>query len=240
MSISSTLVHRADIRFHEAADVLRPFVGCFWVMTAQRDATIRLVADGSTTISIQLQSGQAPEWFLRGPLVRPDERRLTGEATLVGIKLRPGVAFLLSRTPAHTMVGRRIAASDMPAFRDFVEEPLRPLTPERCIDVLQRFLVQRLADASVHGVVTAALDEINRKHGCIRRAVAARCHELTSPVSSDVRLGRLRRRARQRDQVSVHAPRDGTRPRRTAAALATDNGYFDRAHLTLDASIRRR
>ena len=56
MSISSTLVDRAEIEFHEAAEPLRPFVGCFWVMTAQRDATIRLVPDGSTAISIQLQN----------------------------------------------------------------------------------------------------------------------------------------------------------------------------------------
>ena len=55
MSITSTLVHRAEIRFHEAADVLRPYVGCFWVITAERDATIRIVPDGSTAISIELQ-----------------------------------------------------------------------------------------------------------------------------------------------------------------------------------------
>jgi uncharacterized protein DUF6597 len=101
MSISSTLVERAEIEFHEAADALRPFVGCFWVITAQRDAIIRVVPDGSTAISIQLQEGRDSEWCLRGPLIRPDERRFTSEATLVGIRLRPGVAFHLSGIP-HT------------------------------------------------------------------------------------------------------------------------------------------
>jgi Domain of unknown function (DUF6597) len=90
MSISSTLVDRAEIRFHEAADGLRPFVGCSWVVTAERDATIRVVPDGSTASSIQLQKNQPSEWFLRGPLVRPDERRFTSPATLIGIRLRPG------------------------------------------------------------------------------------------------------------------------------------------------------
>src|SRR4029450_4273760 len=74
MSISSTFVHRAEIRFHEAADALRPFVGCFWVVTAERDATIRVVPDGSSAISIQLQKSQPSEWFLRGAMTRPDER----------------------------------------------------------------------------------------------------------------------------------------------------------------------
>lgn len=87
MSIASTLVHRAEIRFHEAADALRPFVGCFWVVTAERDATIRVVPDGSTAISVQLQRGQPSEWVLRGPLVRPDERRLNSSAVLIGIRL---------------------------------------------------------------------------------------------------------------------------------------------------------
>jgi AraC-like DNA-binding protein len=239
MSISSTLVDRAEIEFHEATDAIRPFVGCFWVMTAERDATIRVVPDGSTAISIQLQKGYTQEWLLRGPLVRPDERRFTGEATLVGIKLRPGVSFLLSRTPAHTMVGRRIAVSDMPAFRDLVEEPLRPLTPERCIDVLQRFLVQRLADASLHSVVTAALDEINREHGCVRASdVAARCHvssrHLHRLMCDWVGYGPKCYANVIRFQSTLHEMERV--PRRTAATLATDNGYFDQAHLTLDAS----
>jgi hypothetical protein len=77
-------------KFHEAADALRPFVGCFWVVAAERDATIRVVPDGSTAISIQLQNSQRSEWFLRGPLVRPDERRFISPAILIGIRLRPG------------------------------------------------------------------------------------------------------------------------------------------------------
>jgi hypothetical protein len=89
MSISSTLIDRAEIRFREAADALRPHVGCFWVITAERDASIRVVPDGSAAISIQLQDGQAPVWFLRGPLLRPDERRFTSPATLVGVRRVP-------------------------------------------------------------------------------------------------------------------------------------------------------
>ena len=58
MSITSTLVHRAEIRFHEAQDVLHPYVGCFWIVTAERRAAIRVVPDGTTSISIQVQEGQ--------------------------------------------------------------------------------------------------------------------------------------------------------------------------------------
>lgn len=131
MSITSTLVQRAEIRFHEAADVLRPYVGCFWVITAERDATLRIVPDGSTAISIDLR-GRPSEWSLRGPLVRPEERRFTSAATLVGVRLRPGVAFLLSRIAADGIVGRRIDLSTIPAFRELVEEDSALQTPEQC------------------------------------------------------------------------------------------------------------
>jgi AraC-like DNA-binding protein len=249
MSISSTLVHRAEIEFHEATEALRPFVGCFWVVTAQRDATIRVVPDGSAAISVQLPQGQIPEWFLRGPLIRPDERRFTSEATLVGIRLRPGVAFLLSGIPAHTMVGCRIglrpstrharSGQAASAFRDLVAEPPRPLTPEACIDVLQRFLLQRLADAKLHNVVTAALHEIEREHGCVRASdVAARCHVSARHLNRLMRVwvgyGPKCYANVIRFQSTLHEMEHV--PRRTAATLAAGNGYFDQSHLTLDVS----
>ena len=239
MSISSTLVDRAEIEFHEAADAIRPLVGCFWVMTAERDATIRVVPDGSTAISIQLQKGYTPEWFLRGPLIRPDERRFTSEAQLVGIRLRPGVAFLLDRTPAHTIVGRRIALNGVAAFGDLVAESPCPLTPARCIDVLQRFLVQRLADASLHPVVADALHDIEHAHGCIlTRDVAARCRvssrHLHRLMRTWVGYGPKSYANIIRFQTTLHRMEHVPSP--TAAALATDNGYFDQAHLTLDVA----
>lgn len=249
MSISSTLVDRAEIAFHEAADALHPFVGCFWVMTIQPDATIRVVPDGSTAISIQLQNGQASEWVLRGPLIRPDERRFTSEALLVGIRLRPGVAYLLCGTPAFTMVGRRIALNRStrcarsgqaaPAFCDLVAEPIRPITPGRCIDVLQRFLLQRLAGASLHSVVTAALHEIEREHGCVRATdVAARCRvssrHLHRLMRDWVGYGPKCYANIIRFQSTLHEMEHVPPP--TAAALASGNGYFDQAHLTQDLS----
>jgi AraC-like DNA-binding protein len=239
MSISSTLVQRAEIEFHEAADALRPFVGCFWVVRAQPGATIRVVPDGSTAISIQLQKGERSEWFLRGPLIRPDERQFTSDSMLVGIRLRAGVAFLLSRTPVHTIVGRRVSLSELAPFGDLVTAPPRPLTPERCIDVLQRFLAQRLADASVHSVVAEALHAIEHSHGCVRASdVAARCRvsarHLHRLMREWVGYGPKSYASVIRFQTTLHAMERV--PPRTAAALAADGGYFDQAHLTLDVA----
>src|SRR5262245_53140796 len=115
MSISSTVVHRAEIQFHEAHEALRPFVGCFWVVTAEPGATIRVVPDGSTAISIQFQDDASSGWFLRGPLVRADERRFSSPAVMVGVRLRPGVAFILSGIAAQAMLGHLICLKEIPA-----------------------------------------------------------------------------------------------------------------------------
>ena len=237
MSISSTHVHRAEIRFQEATEALRPFVGCFWVVTAEQGSTIRVVPDGSTAISIQLQEGQAAEWSLRGPLLRADERRFTSPAILVGIRLRPGVAFLLSGIPTHTMVGRRVGLNAVAGFRDLVTDELRPVTPERCIDVLQRFLLRRLERATINSTVSAAVQEIERERGSVRVPdLAARCRVSSRHLHRLMRMwvgyGPKYYATVIRFQATLHEMEDV--PRRTAAALASENGFFDQAHLALD------
>jgi AraC-like DNA-binding protein len=236
MSISSTAVHRAEIKFHEATEVLRPFVGCFWVVTAEQGGTIRVVPDGSSAISIQLQGRQSSEWSLRGPLLKPDERRFAVPAMLVGIRLRPAVGFLLSAVKAHTLVGRRIALNRIPAFHDLTsQEP--PRTSEQCIDVLQQFLVRRLEHARMHDVIATALHAIEREHGSLRvEDVAARCgvspRHLHRLMRVWVGYGPKRYATVIRFQATLHEMEHV--PAQPASALAVQNGYFDQAHLTLD------
>ncbi len=237
MSISSTVVDRADIQFHETPGALRPFVGCFWVVTADRGSTIRVVPDGTTAISIQLQKNDPSGWVLRGPLVRPEERRYSSPATVIGVRLRPGVAFVLSGVAAQAMVGRRISLRDIAAFHELVSTEPSLRTPAQCIDVLQRFLIRRLENARVHRVVAAALHEIERERGSLRVAdVASRCRvsprHLNRLMRAWVGYGpkcfasvvRFQGTLKQMEQL----------PGRTGAALASEAGYFDQAHLTLD------
>jgi methylphosphotriester-DNA--protein-cysteine methyltransferase len=237
MSITSTLVDRAEIRFHEAASALRSFVGCFWLVTAERDATIRIVPDGSTSISIQFQAGEPSGWFLRGPLVRPETRRYESGATVIGIRLRPGVAFILSGIAAHAMVGRNVRLSDVQTFHELVAARPSPRTPMESIDVLQRFLIRRLQEAKVHGVVTTAIREIEREHGCLQVAqIAARCEVSPRHLNRLMRLwvgyGAKRFASIVRFQETLNQMDHS--PGRSAATLASENGFFDQAHLTTD------
>jgi AraC-like DNA-binding protein len=237
MSISSTLVHRAEIRFQEAAEALRSFVGCFWVITAERSATIRMVPDGSTAISIQLQDGRCSAWMLRGPLVRPDERRFTSPATLVGVRLRPGVAFLLSGVPAHATVNRRLKLDAAAPFRDLVATETVPRSPAQYIDALERWLIERLRNASVNATVARAVHEVEREHGLSRVSdIATRCGVSPRHLNRLMRLwvgyGTKCFANIVRFQTTLKEMEHA--PTRSAALLASDTGYFDQAHLTLE------
>jgi hypothetical protein len=167
MSVTSTVIHRAQTRFVQASDVLRPFVGCFWIVTAERGATLRTVPDGTTSISVELRGHSSSDWVLRGPLIRPQTRRFASPAILVGIRLRPGVALLVTGEDADSMVGRRVHLRGQ-AFRLLSSPEFQSLTPESLIDLLQRFLIDRLVNRSVHPIVAAAVREIEGAGGCPR------------------------------------------------------------------------
>jgi AraC-like DNA-binding protein len=231
MSISSTLVRQADIRFHEAPSALRSFVGCFWVVTAEAGATIRVVPDGSTALSIQLEDEGPAGWTLRGPLVRPDQRRYPVPATMVGVRLRPGVAFLLSGIAAHTTVGQRLEASRIGGFEGLV----RHGTPAACLDELRGFLLRRLDGAAINPAVAAAVEEIGRRRGCVRVGqIASHCHVSARHLNRLMRLwvgyGPKRYAGVVRFQESLKLMEDA--PGVSATTLASERGYFDQAHLT--------
>ena len=134
------------------------------------------------------------------------------------------------------MVGRRIRLNGTAAFRELVGQA-RLHTPEQCIDVLQRFLIERLRNASVHAVVARALREIEREQGCLRVAdIAARCdvseRHLNRLMRDWVGYGPKYLANMVRFQATLKQMEKS--PSRSAAALAAETGYFDQSHLTLE------
>ena len=237
MSVGSTLVRGAEIRFQEATETLRPFVGCFWVIAADRDAVLQLIPDGSTTISAQLEDGGAPAWSFRGPLLKPDARRFAAPATVVGIRLRPGVAYLLTGIATETLVDRRIDLRNAKPFRDLVAVEPRPRTPEEHIAALEQFLIERLEHAAIHPVVASVLAELERKRGGLQASELA-AHSGVSPrhlnrlMRQWVGFGPKRLATIVRFQATLHEMEQSAQ--RPVASLASENGYFDQSHLTHD------
>jgi AraC-like DNA-binding protein len=238
MSVGSTLVRGAEIRFREAAEKLRPFVGCFWVITADRGAVLELIPDGSTTISAPLRDGAVSQWSLRGPLLKPDARHFAAPTTVVGIRLRPGVAYILTGIATETLVDRRIDCASMKPFQRLVAAEPRPRTPEEHIASLEQFLIDRLEHAAIHPVVASVLAELERERGGLRASqLAARAgvspRQLNRLMRRWVGFGPKRLASIVRFQATLHEMEQMAK--RPVASLATENGYFDQSHLTHDA-----
>jgi AraC-like DNA-binding protein len=238
MSVGSTLVRGARIRFREAAERLRPLVGCFWVIDADRDAVLQLVPDGSTTISTPLQEGTAPTWFLRGPLLRPETRSFAAPATIVGIRLRPGVAFLLTGIATDALVDRRIDLANLVRFHELVAAEPCPRTADEHIATLERFLIRRLEHAAIHPVVASVLADLERERGIVQASeMAARSgvgpRHLNRLMRRWVGYGSKRFATIVRFQATLHEMEQLAH--RPVASLAMENGYFDQSHLTHDA-----
>jgi transcriptional regulator GlxA family with amidase domain len=174
---------------------------------------------------------------MRGPMLRPEERRFRSAATVIGVRLRPGVAFILSGIAADSLVGRRIGLNGAALFRELVRIEPRPCTPEQHIAALQGFLIDRLKNASVHGVVSAALRELERDQGCLQVVeLAARCGVSPRHLNRLMRLwvgyGAKRLANVIRFQATLHQMEKS--PAQSVASLASENGYFDQSHLTAD------
>jgi AraC-like DNA-binding protein len=237
MSISSTIVDRADILFHRAAPALQPYVGCFWVITAQCGATVRVVPDGTTSIAIEQQQNRGFDGYLRGPLLRPVELRFTAPATLIGVRLRPGVAFNLSGVATHSMVDRRAPLSAYDALSELASVDPVPHTSSQWIATLQDFLIHRLSGTSIHPLVARALAEIHGRQGCVSVAdIAVRCgaseRHLSRLMRDWVGYGPKRYAGIVRFQSTLAQMERA--PQLPVAALATDIGYFDQSHLSVD------
>ena len=239
MSISSTVVDGADIRFHAAVPALQPYVGCFWVITAACGATVRVVADGTTSIAIERQQDGSFDGYLRGPLLRPAELRFTVPTTLIGVRLRPGVAFTLNAGAVHSLVDRRIPLRDHRAFDALTSIEPMPQSAMEWIATLQSFLVQRLEGTSTHPLVARALAEIHAAHGCIAIAdIAARCRTSERHLSRLMRdwigYGPKRYAGIVRFQSTLAQMQ--REPEVPVARLATEIGYFDQSHLSIDVA----
>jgi len=237
MSISSTVVDLADIQFHAAVPELKEHVGCFWVITAEHGATMRVVPDGTTSIAIKQQHDGQFEGYLRGPSLQPDDLVIAPATTLIGVRLRPGVALNLSGIPMHRLVDQRVCLSNYNIFDELMSVTPVPQTPTQWVEKLQEFLLSRLGGTNVHTLVAKVLDEIHAEQGDIAVADIAARHDvserhLTRLMRDWVGFGTKRYAGIVRFQATLAQMESA--PELPAAAIAINAGYFDQSHFNVD------
>jgi AraC-like DNA-binding protein len=198
---------------------------------------MRIVPDGTTSIAFALPQDRAPAAYLRGPSLRPVEVHFDVPTTLIGVRLRPGVAFSLSGVAAHSMLNRRIDLREHDAFRELTAIDPLPRTPLEWIARLQAFLLERLAGTSVHPLVVKALESIHATQGDIQVAtLAAQCgatdRHLARVMRDWIGYGPKRYAGIVRFQCVLATMQRVPQP--PVAELAAEGGYFDQSHLTVD------
>lgn len=238
VSITGTLVDRVRIDIRPAPPALRPYVGCFWIMVAEPRARLRVVPDGYATVAVDLVAGRPPCWTLSGPLLEPRERRFVQQTTLAGVRLRPGVPYLLTRTSVESSVGRRVTLTNAPWARALVGDRSAKSAPT-FIDSLEAFLMERLGGEELDPTVAAAIEAIRRTQGRAPvRAVAAECRVSTRHLARLMRIwtglgpksfARIVRFQSTLEEIAQP-------PASQLAELAVSGGFFDQSHLNREVS----
>ncbi len=237
MNLASAFVTGAELVRRPPAPQLRPFVGCFWALPCTTTTRVRSLPDGCATLSVELADGGRPRSFITGPRLAPAEWTPDRTLTLIGVRLRPGVLFALTRVPAAELAGRRMRLDrwcGMDASR--LEVAIGAASaPDGWFDALEAFVRDRLEANPVDVRIVRAMEVLSADEG--RTTIV----DLARRCGTSVRhIDRLFRRwvglspkalARVlRFQASLASLDPVSAP--ALAALAAGRGYFDQAHLS--------
>lgn len=235
------IVPEQTYRERRPAAPLEQHLTCVWVQHVSRDATPyrhRTVPNGGVELLCQL--GSVPR--LVGPQNGPTEDVLAPEATVVGVRFRPGAAPAALGLPASELVdlaldanyvwggagvelGERLAQSRSPAHAAALleAEVLTRLAGGAGPDPLVSEAVRRLSPgrASEVGALSSSLHISERQ---LRRRCLA-----TIGLAPKV----LQRMLRFQGFLALAHARGLERP--DVGRLALDAGYADQAHLTRES-----
>src|SRR5262245_58135353 len=164
MNIASAFVTDAPLIRRPPAERLRAFVGCFWALPCTPDARIRSLPDGCSTLSVEVSKCSRPRSFITGPRLGPREIAPQPNMTLLGVRLRPGILFALTRIPASKLTERR---DPLDAWHAADAEELEgglaaASSYEQQFDVLEAFVGTRLDDTPVDGRILRAIELLDR------------------------------------------------------------------------------
>jgi len=227
----TTLVSRRPV---SALEKLSP--GCFFSLAYVSGACVQTLPDPSTYLIVEVPKVSAPRCVISGPRLK-SVRSVPAEAMqLIGIRLRPGVAFLLTGVCTERWVGRRESLEDVlgPCVRELAVQISESPCTDAQFDLLESFLVARLADKEVDRRVCIALHLIQGSCGAMRvRDIAGRCGLSCRQLERLLRvwvgispkpLSRI-----ARFQASLVCA--GKQPASDWTYVAAEQNYVDQAHL---------
>ena len=237
---------------------LDAWVECVWFLTSTRagqqaghpeqrilpDGCVELVCHfGERFLDISsggLRSPQ-PACVLVGLLTRPLIVQPAGAADTMGVRFRPGAAYLFFRHPLGTLTDGFVRLDELwgPAAIDLFEQLAVAPDEASRLDRISKALLERLARAVPDRVTAAAVGDLVRSAGRASvREIAARAgvttRHLQRRFGEQVGVGPkvLARILRFQNTLRARAPRpDG---RTDWVRIAGECGYADQSHLIHD------
>lgn len=168
----TTLVTRPPV------STLERFSGCFFSLAYASGACVQTLPDPSTYVLVEIPEAGAPRCVISGPRLKSVRKAPAEAMQVIGIRLRPGVAFLLAGVCGERWVGRRESLDDLlgPQVSGLAAQISESPSTDAQFDLLESFLVERLAGKEVDRRVRIALHLIQRSRGAMRvREIACRC-----------------------------------------------------------------
>jgi AraC-like DNA-binding protein len=232
----SAIVEGTNLVSRPPVAELQPYLGCFWALVHAPGTTVQTLPDASAYLVIEMPDAVPPRCIVAGPRLKTVRSAPTERSNVVGIRLRPGVGFLLTGAPADQLVGHREPlAKFLGACADELAEQIaKANSTEARFDLLESFLLKHLAAKRLDERVVLALRLIEQSAGAIqveqlarRCGVSARQLERLLRTWIGIAPKRLARIARFQ-AVLGHA---GKQPTSQWTHVAAEQNYVDQAHL---------
>jgi len=215
---------------------LERFSGCFFSITYTPGVQVQTLPDPSAYLVIEISDVKSPHCLLSGPRLKSARSAPAEPTQVVGIRLRPGVAYLVTGVCADRWVGRRQPLGRFlgPCARELAGKIAKAESTGKRFDLLESFLVERLAGKQVDERVSTALHLIQASAGAMRvRDVACRCGLSCRQLERLLRLwvGILPKRLARIARFQAALVCAGKQPASEWAYVAAEQNYVDQAHL---------
>lgn len=210
--------------------------GCFFSLAYASGACVHAFPDPSTYLIVEVPKVGAPRCFAIGPRLKSVRSAPADTLRVIGIRLRPGVAFLLTGVRAEGWVGRRESLEDLlgPCVSELAVQISRSPHADAQFDLFESFLLARLAGKEVDRRVCIALHLIQRSRGAMRVPDIARrcglsCRQLERLLRVWVGISPKTLARIARFQAALVCA--GEQPASEWTYVAAEQNYVDQAHL---------
>jgi AraC-like DNA-binding protein len=226
----TTLVSRPPV------SALERFSGCLFSLAYASGVCVQTLPDPSTYLIVELPEVGAPRCVISGPRLKSVRSAPAEAMQVIGIRLRPGVAFLLTGICTEQWVGHRASLGE--PLGSCVNDLAVRISRSPCIDaqfdLLESFLVARLFGKEVDGRIRLALHLIQQSQGAMRVSEIARrcglsCRQLERLLRVWVGISPKPLARIARFQAALVSA--GKQPASQWTYVAAEQNYVDQAHL---------